>query len=181
MDTQPWSRFRAGLYSLIFRTPKTNRLLVDLAGLSSTDRVLDIGCGPGAAVRMAAAIVGESVGVDRSQPMVDISRRRSKGLDNVRYEVGSAEALPFPDACFTVVWAAHSFHHWENRRDGLAEVARVLAEGGRLLILEQDGKKHGLRDAEAARVQADMEQLGFRDVVSRKVEDQLLISGAVQL
>lgn len=180
MDTQPWSRFRSGLYSVIFRAPKTNRVLVDLAGLSSADRVLDIGCGPGAAVRMAAAVVEESVGVDRAQPMVDIARRRSKSLDNVRYEVGSAEALPFPDDAFTVVLAAHSFHHWENRRDGLAEAARVLAEGGRLLILEQDGKKHGLDGAEAARVQADMEQLGFRDVVPKKVDDQLLISGTAR-
>jgi ubiquinone/menaquinone biosynthesis C-methylase UbiE len=180
MDTQPWSRFRAGLYSLLFRTPKTNRLVVDRAALSAADRALDIGCGPGAAVRMAAAIAEESVGVDRAQPMIDIARRRSRGLDNVRYEVGSAEALPFPGDAFTVVWAAHSFHHWENRREGLAEVARVLADGGRLLILEQDGKKHGLNDADAASVQADMEELGFRDVRREKVDRQLLISGSTR-
>ena len=178
MDSQPWSRFRAGLYSIIFRAPKTNRLLVNLAGLSAADRVLDVGCGPGAAVRMAAEIAGESVGVDRAQPMVDIARRRSRGQSNVRFEVGSAEALPFLDGAFTVVWAAHSFHHWENRRAGLAEVARVLADGGRLLILEEDGKKHGLNDGQAATVKADMEEIGMRDVESEKVEGVLLISGA---
>jgi ubiquinone/menaquinone biosynthesis C-methylase UbiE len=180
MDTQPWSRVRAGLYSFFFRAPKTNRLLVDLAGLSATDRVLDIGCGPGAAVRMAAEVARESIGVDRAQPMIDIARRRSKGLDNVRYEVGSAEALPFPDGVFTMVWAAHSFHHWENRRAGLAEAARVLAAEGRLLILEEDGKKHGLNDEETATVKADMEELGFGDVLSKKVDGQLLISGSAR-
>lgn len=180
MDTQPWSRFRASLYSVLFRAPKTNRTLVDLAGLAATDRVLDIGCGPGAAVRMAAEIVGESVGVDRAQPMVDIARRRSRGLDNVRFEVGAAETLPFPDGAFTVVWAVHSFHHWENRGAGLAEVARVLAEGGRLLILEEDGKKHGLNGTQAATVKADMEELGFREVESEKVEGVLLISGSAR-
>ncbi|NNC91066.1 MAG: methyltransferase domain-containing protein [Acidimicrobiia bacterium] len=177
MDTQPWSRFRAGLYSILFRAPKTNRLLVDLAGLSPADRVLDIGCGPGAAVRMAAEVAAESVGVDRADPMIDIARRRSRGLGNVRFEVGSAEALPFPDGAFTIVLAAHSFHHWEDRRAGLAEVARVLADGGRLLILEQYGKKHGLNDAQAATVQADMEELGFGGVKPAKHDKQLLISG----
>ena len=178
MDTKAWSGFRAKLYSLLFRAPKSNRLLVDLAELLPSDRSLDIGCGPGAAVRMAADIVsrGEAVGVDRAQPMIDIARRRSSGYGNVRFEVGSAESLPFPDASFTVVWTAHSFHHWEDRRAGLAEMRRVLAEGGRGLILEQHGKKHGLTDPQTEAVRADLESLGFSGVSARKVDKQVVIS-----
>lgn len=132
---------------------------------------------------MAADVVvaGESVGIDRASPMVDIARKRSTGLGNVRFEVGAAESLPFTDNAFTVVWAAHSFHHWEDRQSGLSEVARVLTEGGRAFILEQDGKKHGLTDAGAATVQTIMEEIGFRDVVLKKVEGQLLISGIAGL
>ncbi|MBT8166142.1 MAG: class I SAM-dependent methyltransferase [Acidimicrobiia bacterium] len=179
MDTKPWTGFRARIYSVIWRSPKTNSLVVRLAGLSASDRVLDIGCGPGAAVRKAAAIVvdGEAAGVDRSEPMVDIARRRSRRFPNARFEVGSAESLPFADGSFTVVWTAHSFHHWEDRDAGLAEMLRVLSDGGRGLILETDGKKHGLTDSASAAVVADMERLGFRDVAVEKVDKQVIISG----
>ena len=151
MDTKPWSGFRAWLYSLIFRSPKTNRLIVDLAELEPSDRVLDVGCGPGAAVRRAADIVvaGSATGVDRAQPMVDIARRRS----------GS--------------------HNWEDRLAGLAEMRRVLGGGGRAMILEQDGKKHGLTEAEADAVAADLTDAGFDSVEVARHDGQVVITARV--
>ncbi len=178
MDSKPWSGLRAWIYSFIFRAPKSNRLVVSLAELSPSDRALDIGCGPGAAVRMAADIVveGEAIGVDRAPAMIDIARKRSTAFPNTRFEVGSAESLPFPDGEFTVIWTAHSFHHWEDRRTGLAEMVRVLADGGRALILEQHGKKHGLTDAEAEAVTAELETAGFSDISVDRVDKQVVIS-----
>ena len=179
MDTKPWTGLRARLYSVIYRSPKSNTLVVESAGLSASDRVLDVGCGPGAAVRVAAGIVvaGEAAGVDRSQPMIDIARRRSRRFANTRFEVGAAESLPFSDGSFTVVWSAHSFHHWGDREAGLAEMLRVLADGGRGLVLEDDGKTHGLTDSQARTVMADMERLGFKDLAIEKVHKQVIISG----
>lgn len=178
MDDQPWSRSRAWLYSLIFRSPKSNALLVDLAALSSSDCVLDIGCGPGAAVRLAADIVqdGEAVGIDRADSMIEIARKRSTKHGNARFEVGSAESVPFPANTFTMVWSAHSFHHWEDPKVGMAEMHRVLVDGGRALILELANKKHGLTDTEANAVSADLRSIGFHDVATRKVDKQVLIS-----
>jgi ubiquinone/menaquinone biosynthesis C-methylase UbiE len=109
--------------------------------------------------------------------MIDIARRRSKRFTNTRFEVGSAESLPFPDETFTKVWTAHSFHHWEDRGAGLAEMLRVLAVGGRGLILETDGKTHGLTDSGAAAVVTDMARLGFQDTAIEKVDKQVIISG----
>lgn len=179
MDSKPWSRFRAGLYSLIFRSPKSNRILVGMLELSPADRTLDVGCGPGAAVRLAAEAVtsGEAVGVDRAEAMVEIARKRSTDYQNVRYEVAPAESLPFDDGSFTVVWTAHSLHHWEDGPAGLAEMRRVLSEGGRGVVLEQDGKKHGLDEAGVAKVSKAMEDLGFGSVTVRKVDKQVIITG----
>ncbi|MGI9627444.1 MAG: class I SAM-dependent methyltransferase [Longimicrobiales bacterium] len=177
MDTKPWSGFKAKLYSVLYRAPKSNNLVVNLAGLSESDRALDIGCGPGAAVRAAAETARESTGVDRAEAMVEIARRRSRNLENTRFEVGSAESLPFPDDSFTVVWTAHSFHHWEDRDAGLAEMLRVLSPGGRALILETAGKKHGLTDSGAKAVIVDLESLGFQQVASKIVDKQVVISG----
>jgi ubiquinone/menaquinone biosynthesis C-methylase UbiE len=179
MDSKPWSKFRAGLYSLIFRSPKSNRLLVELLDLSPADRTLDVGCGPGAGVRLAAEIVtsGEAVGVDRADAMVEIARKRSTDYQNVRYEVAPAASLPFDGGSFTVVWTVHSLHHWEDVPAGLAEMRRVLSEGGRGVVLEQDGKKHGLDEAGVARVSKAMEDLGFAPVEVQKVDKQVIITG----
>ncbi|MDH3607396.1 MAG: class I SAM-dependent methyltransferase [Acidimicrobiia bacterium] len=177
MDDKPWSGFKSWVYSLVFRTPKTNKLVVEHAGLTDSDRTLDIGCGPGAAVRMAAEVAAEAVGVDRAQPMVDIARKRSRKHANARFEVGSAESLPFPDGSFTVVWSAHSYHHWEDPTAGLTEVRRVLAASGRVHILEQDGKAHGLNDAQAEQVVAELEGLGFGEVAVAKLDKQVIVSG----
>lgn len=177
MDDAPWSGFKSRIYSFIFRKPKTNRLVVDHAVLAASDRALDIGCGPGAAVRMAAELASEAVGVDRAEAMVDIARKRSKKYSNVRFEVGSAESLPFSDGAFTVVWTAHSYHHWEDPPAGLGEVRRVLATGGKVVILEQDGKKHGLTDGGSQEVVGHLEDLGFQNVGVTKADKQVLISG----
>ena len=182
MDTKPWSAFRARIYSFFFRSPKSNRLIVSLADLSSTDRALDIGCGPGAAVRRAAEVVanGTATGVDRAETMVDIARSRSAAHPNARFEVGSAESLPFEEGAFTVAWTAHSFHHWEDQQAGLTEARRVLAPGGRLLILEQDGKKHGLTEVEAERVAADLEGVGFETVDISRLDGQVVLLARVE-
>ena len=48
-DEQEWPKFKSKVYSLVYRNPKSNRLLVEIAELAPDDRVLDIGCGPGVA------------------------------------------------------------------------------------------------------------------------------------
>jgi ubiquinone/menaquinone biosynthesis C-methylase UbiE len=164
MDESEWSKLKSTIYSWIWRNPRSNRIVVDAAGLSLDDDALDVGCGPGAAVRYAAPDVARVVGVDRSPSMVDIARKRSVGLINVEFEVGQVEDLPFGDDTFTVAWSAHAFHHWANRDAGLIECRRVLAHGGRLLILEtKTTGEHGLSLDRALDLSDHLEELGFTD------------------
>ncbi len=165
-DEQEWPKFKSKVYSLIYRNPKSNRLLVEIAELAPDDRVLDIGCGPGAAVRGAAAVVtdGRAVGVDRSPSMIEIARKRAAEFDNVGFAVGQAEEIPFPDDSFTVAWTAHAFHHWVDTDAGLIETRRVLAPGGRLLIVESKTTgEHGFSLDRAMDVQFKLVELGFAD------------------
>ena len=179
-DIEQWSRFRAGLYSFLFRSPKSNRLIVELARLTPQDRTLDIGCGPGAAVRQAASLVTESVGVDPSPSMVEIARKRSSGFSNVAFEVGSAEDLPFDDATFTVAWTVSAFHHWADEAAGLAEARRILASGGRLLIMERGGfGKHALSDEAADELAADLRAAGFAEVSVAHHKKEVLVTGTL--
>ncbi len=121
----------------------TNRIAVRLAGLQPYDTVVDIGCGPGLAVREAARQVkhGEAIGVDPSMPMLEIASKKTRShAGRIEYRKGKAEKLPVADASVMVALAINSLHHWENPARGFAEVERVLVPGGRILIVDEAGK-----------------------------------------
>ena len=178
MDEKPWSRMRASIYSFFARNPESNRMIAEVAALRDSDRALDIGCGPGAAVRGSAQIVSEALGVDPSLHMVAIATRRSAGIANVRFEAGAAERLPFADASFTVIWTVHAFHHWADQTKGLEEVVRVLRPGGRLYVIERETKgQHGLTRAAAENLASRMDRSGFIETTVAKRKKELIVSG----
>ncbi len=178
MDESPWSRLRSEVYAFFGRNPRSNRELPSTAGLSDSHVVLDIGCGPGAAVRAAAPLVSRAVGTDRSAAMVEIAKRRSRGVTNVEFAVGGAEQLPYPDETFDRVWTIHSFHHWEDKTRGMAEALRVLRPGGRLLIVESETRgSHGLDRTEAEEVAAELRAIGFDHAQVSKPHRQLVVTG----
>lgn len=163
-EIERWSPFKVWLYTLLHRSPKSNRAAVELASLSAEDRFLDVGCGVGVALEAAAAAGAEVAGVDPSPSMVSRAQRRVPQAD---VRVGSAEEIPFPDRHFTVVINVSSFHHWADRETGLKEILRVLAPGGRLLIFEgmlKEGKDHhGLSPSDAQLLTNKLLELGYAD------------------
>jgi ubiquinone/menaquinone biosynthesis C-methylase UbiE len=143
------------------------------AQLSSDDRVIDLGCGPGAAVRQAAGRCSFATGVDPDAAMLRLARLISaaRRTRNVNWLEGSAAAVALPDASATVVWALSSAHHWPERVAGWAEARRLLAPGGRLLVVERltpagarGHAAHGLTEDEADRLAAELAEAGFSSV-----------------
>jgi len=180
MDEQPWTKFKSTIYSWLWRNPRSNRVVVDVAALSPADHTLDIGCGPGAAVRHAAATVERAVGVDRSPDMVDIAKRRSSAVPKAEFQIGQAEDLPFETGTFTVVWSAHSYHHWEDKEAGLIEAKRVVQPGGRLLIVEtKSSGEHGLSLDGALELSKRLEALGLVDPSVELHHSNYVVSGTV--
>lgn len=112
------------------------RLAADLTQISSEDRVVDIGCGPGNAVRTAARRGARATGIDPSRSMLRVARATTRDR-SVRWAEGTAEALPVPDGSATVVWALATVHHWRDVTKGLTEICRVLSSGGRVLAVER--------------------------------------------
>jgi SAM-dependent methyltransferase len=103
--------------------------LADLAAVSEGQRVLDVGCGPGALTaelvkRLGAAAVSA---VDPSQSFVAAAQERHPGVDVRR---AAAEQLPFPDAVFDATLAQLVVLLMENPTVGVAEMARVTRKGG---------------------------------------------------
>jgi SAM-dependent methyltransferase len=92
-------------------------------------RVLDVGCGRGNVAELVAKETGATVvGVDQSERMVELTR--SRGVEAI---VGDVRRLPFDEASFDCALAAWMLFHVVEVDDALAELARVLAPGGRLV------------------------------------------------
>lgn len=180
VDANPWSRFRAEAYSLLSRNPKSNLLAVDLADPAPDHVTLDVGCGTGAAVRAAAAVVRRAAGVDNSVAMLRIAERRSRGVTNVEFHVASAESLPFPEVMVDRVWTVHAFHHWSDQSVGMAEALRVLRPGGRLLVVERRNRgQHGLTVGEADMLGERLVAAGFTAAEVEQHGQELVVSGFV--
>ena len=102
---------------------------VEFAGVRGGQRVLDVGCGPGALTERLVRRVGSSQvsAVDPSPPFVSAARDRFPGLD---VRSASAEALPFPDASFDATLAQLVVHFMPDPVAGLEEMARVTRADG---------------------------------------------------
>jgi SAM-dependent methyltransferase len=104
-------------------------LFADFAGVEAGQRVLDVGCGPGALVAELVQRVGaESLSaVDPSEPFVAAVRERHAGVE---VHTAAAEQLPFPDDFFDASLAQLVVHFMTDPLAGLAEMARVTEEHG---------------------------------------------------
>lgn len=185
-EVERWSAPWAWLYTTLAANPRSNRVLVELAAPGPGDTVVDIGCGAGAAVRAAARVGAEAIGVDPSPAMVRTARRRSGGVANVRFVGGDAAHLPLAAESATIAWAIATFHHWPDRRAGLEELRRVLRPGGRLLLGERRLRRaggHGLTRSDAEDTAGLLRQLGYRAVTIEPrrllVATMLVIGGTV--
>ena len=145
-------------------------LLADFAAVAKGQRVLDVGCGPGALTAELVARVGAKAvsAVDPSEPFVAAARGRHPGVD-VRQ--CSAELLPFSDGAFDASLAQLVVHFMASPADGLLEMARVTRGGGVVAACVWDFTEGGgplghfwaaaLNEVEAATLTVDVEHAGF--------------------
>jgi len=112
--------------------------MIELARLTGAERVLDVATGGGHTALAFAAHVQEVVALDLTPAMLAAAARfiGERGVDNVAFQVGDAEGLPFSDGEFDVVTARFAPHHFPQPSRFLGEAARVLRPGGRLTMFD---------------------------------------------
>lgn len=130
----------------MWQDQRWRRLAVKSAEVRPGDAVLDAACGTGDLTQLfARAAAGKVVGVDFTPAMLEVARQklgRESGpvRSKVTYEEGDAQSLRFADASFDVVSIAFGIRNVVEPARALAEFARVLRPGGRLVILEFEGR-----------------------------------------
>lgn len=180
---------------LLGRERRFREGLIDLGAVRPGEAVLDVGCGTGTLLMAAADRVGSAGvlrGVEPSPEM--LARARAKAEDrhpDLEFTQASADALPFPDGSFDVVFCTMVLHHLPDEIQGtaLTEMRRVLRPGGRVVIADLDvrspGAKvslvallHGFGSADASspmrETAARLRELGFNSVTTHPTRSQAI-------
>ena len=123
--------------------------LVRLAAPCAGDRALDLCCGTGDVCFAMAQYGAEVVGLDFSEPMLEVARGKAKGqspkskgavlpcsLNPVRFVHGDAQRIPFANNEFDIVTVGYGLRNLGSWEAGLQEMERVAKPGGRLLVLD---------------------------------------------
>ncbi len=112
--------------------------MTEAARITPGDRVLDVACGTGVVARFVVDRVqpgGAVVGLDVNEGMLAVARRKAPGVEWIE---SAAEALPFGDAAFDAVVSQFGIMFFDDRRQAIREMVRVLQPGGRLAVAAWD-------------------------------------------
>ena len=142
---------------MAFENRARNQWAVSLLDAQPQEHILEIGFGPGLAIRALGQTTGAALiaGVDDSLVMMQQARKRNTAAirsGRVALQHGSVAQLPYPDAAFHKVLAVNSLHHWPAPSDNLREVRRVLKPNGLVAIVEQP---RGVATDEQVQARAD--------------------------
>ena len=112
------------------------KVFASFAGVTVGDKVLDVGCGPGALTAHLLSVGAEVTGIDPSPPFVDAMRERFPGVEA---RIGTAEELPYDTAAFDAAFAQLVVHFMTDPVGALSQMARVTRPGGVVAACVWDG------------------------------------------
>jgi ubiquinone/menaquinone biosynthesis C-methylase UbiE len=112
--------------------------LIEALRLSSTDRVLDVGCGTGLFSLSLAGRAAQVTGIDLTPQMLEQARALQAELNigNIQWQQADILPLPFADGSFSTVVTKATFHHLIDPAAVLAQMIRVCAPGGRISVTD---------------------------------------------
>ncbi len=151
-----WSRISAELYD----DRRIDAALVESLGKAPLGDLLDIGTGTGHTLEVLGSKAESGIGIDRSIDMLKVARANiwRAGLKNCQVRLADMLRLPYPSDSFDTVTLRMVLHFAESPEAAIAEAARVLRLGGRLVIV--DLAPH---DRDELRQQHAHRWMGFED------------------
>jgi ArsR family transcriptional regulator len=159
-----WFEANAGQWdairSLHIAESEVEAAIAQILGEAPIGQLIDIGTGTGRMLELFAARADHALGIDRSSEMLRLARAKlsERGLANAELRQADLYALPLGDGAADVAILHHVLHFAQQPGAAIAEAARVLSTGGRLLIA--DFAPH---DREELRTRDAHTRLGFSD------------------
>lgn len=180
--------------AIVFPLKSLRRDVAAQAGVGPASYVLDVATGTGAQAIAFAKTGAEVVGIDLSDAMLRIARRKARGL-RATFRVGDARDLPFEDATFDVSCVSFGLHEMpvSVREDALREIARVTKRGGKIVIVDYGLPDHPIasalvyhfvklyeRDSYAEFVRSDLEAALGRAGLTTMSDANIAVRGAMR-
>jgi demethylmenaquinone methyltransferase/2-methoxy-6-polyprenyl-1,4-benzoquinol methylase len=173
LQNRVWASFAPFYDLVVLPIRRLRRRVADMLELGPRSRVLDVATGTGEQAFAFAAKAGEVVGIDLSEEMLRVARRKNRFL-NVSFRHADATRLPFDDKSFDVACASFALHEMPPRvrERVLREMARVTKTDGAIVIVDYALPKNSAasslvfrfvklyeRDCYAEFVQSDLDAL----------------------
>jgi ubiquinone/menaquinone biosynthesis C-methylase UbiE len=144
---EEWDELRQGYF-----TEEVREAAIARAGLTPEAVVADVGTGTGFMLAGLLPLVKKAYGFDASPEMLEVARRNLAGAGNVELRVSEGDSLPLPDGSLDAAFANMYLHHTPDPAAAVAELARVVKPGGRLVLTDLDSHDHEWMRAEMADV-----------------------------
>lgn len=159
--------------------------IVRMAGAGPADTVLDVACGPGLLVCAFAGVVRHATGIDITPAMLEQAGKLQNelGLQNVSWQLGDVESLPYPDEHFSIVASRFALHHIRDPLAVVREMRRVCAPGGCVIVADSapaSGKAEAFNRLERLRDPSHVRALPVEEL-RRLFADSGLAEPAVEL
>ena len=155
-NAQQWDSIR----SLHIAESQVESMMRKVLGDAPIARLIDIGTGTGRMLELFGPQAAQALGIDRSSEMLRLARAKltERGLENIDLRQADLYALPMADGAANAALLHHVLHFAQQPGAAIAEAARVLESGGRLLIV--DFAPH---EREELRARDAHTRLGFSD------------------
>ena len=131
---------QARVYDRLFKNYLDGTLstALDLMELKGHERILDVACGTGELERKIFEVYPKQIveGIDISEEMLRLARIKLLQFPQLNLVCGDSRHLPFPNNRFDIVVSCSAFHYMREPQKVLAEAARVLKPGGKLIIID---------------------------------------------
>lgn len=133
--------------SMNFANEEYLKYMVSCIAPDKSDNVLEVAAGTCVCGRALAPFVENVTCLDMTDAMLKVGKEKSEEqkLQNLSFVQGNAETLPFPDNSFDIVISRLAFHHFTAPECCFSEMARVLAPGGKLVVIDMEAPEEPLR------------------------------------
>jgi len=117
---------------------RIEQALLRLIGNAKIETMLDIGTGTASMIKLFAPIVNRAIGIDNNHAMLAVARANLEqhNIAHAQLRVGEAASLPFEARSFDLITLHQILHFLENPQTAIEEAARVLRQGGRLILVD---------------------------------------------